>query len=51
MISIFKERKEQRFKLEHEKQLKKALAKKCADVGSQYASHQEAEVFPFLHLV
>ena len=46
MISIFKESKEskeQRFKLEHEKQLINALAKKCADVGSQYASHQEDE--------
>ena len=43
MISILKERKEKRLKLEHEKQLKKALAQKCADVGSQYASHQEDE--------
>ena len=43
MISILKERKEKKLKAEHEKQLKKALAQKCADVGSQYASHQEDE--------
>lgn len=43
MFGNSKERKEQRLKTEHEKQLKQALAEKCADVGSQYASHEEDE--------
>ena len=41
MFGSSKERKEQRLKTEHEKQLKQALAEKCADAGSQYASHEE----------
>ena len=43
MFGSSKERKEQQLKTEHEKQLKQALAEKCADVGSQYASHEEDE--------
>ena len=43
MLSIFKERKEKERKAEHEKQLKKALAEKCADKGNYYASHEEDE--------
>ena len=43
MFGSSKERKEQRLKTEHEKQLKQALAEKCADAGSQYASHEEDE--------
>ena len=41
MFSILKENKEQKLKAEHEERLKKALAQKCADMGSQYASHRE----------
>ena len=43
MLSILKESKEKKRKVEHEKQLKKALAEKCADMGNQYASHEEDE--------
>ena len=43
MLSILKERKEKKRKAEHEKQLKKALVEKCADMGNQYASHEEDE--------
>lgn len=43
MLSILKERTEKKRKVEHEKQLKKALAEKCADMGNQYASHEEDE--------
>lgn len=43
MFGSSKERKEQKLKTEHEKQLKQALAEKCADAGSQYASHEEDE--------
>ena len=43
MFGNSKERKKQQLKAEHEKQLKKALAEKCADIGSEYASHQEDE--------
>ena len=43
MLSILKERTEKKRKVEHEKQLKKALAVKCADMGNQYASHEEDE--------
>ncbi|HKJ53191.1 MAG TPA: hypothetical protein VKB27_16975 [Gammaproteobacteria bacterium] len=41
MFSSSKDRKEQQLKAEHEKQLKQALAEKCADAGSQYVSHEE----------
>jgi hypothetical protein len=43
VLSILKERTEKKRKVEHEKQLKKALAEKCADMGNQYASHEEDE--------
>jgi hypothetical protein len=43
MFGDSKERKKQQLKAEHEKQLKKALAEKCADMGSEYVSHQEDE--------
>ncbi len=49
MLSIFKGRQERKesekskLKAEHEAQLKKALAQKCADRGSQYSSHKEDE--------
>ena len=43
MLNILKEHLEKKRKEEHEKELKKALIQKCADVGSQYASHQEDE--------
>jgi hypothetical protein len=43
VFSIFKERKEKQRKAEHEERLKKALAEKCADMGNQYASHEEDE--------
>ena len=52
MISIFKERKEsqeqqdneaRKLKEEHEAQLKEALARKCADLGDDYSSHEEDE--------
>ena len=36
-----KDRKKQQSKSEREKQLKQALAEKCAEMGSQYASHEE----------
>ena len=36
-----KDRKKQQSRAEHEKQIKKALAEKCADMGSEYASHEE----------
>ena len=41
MLNILKEHLEKKRKEEHEKELKQALAQKCADVGSQYASHKE----------
>ena len=47
MLNVIKERKElkdQKAKDEREKELKKALAEKCADLGGgEYASHQEDE--------
>lgn len=43
MLNILKEHLEKKRKEEHEKELKKALAQKCGDVGSQYASHKEDE--------
>lgn len=43
MFSILNDRKENKRKTEHEKQLKKALAEKCADMGSRYVSHKEDE--------
>ena len=43
MLNILKEHWGKKRKEEHEKELKKALAQKCADVGSQYASHKEDE--------
>jgi hypothetical protein len=43
MLNILKEHLEKKRKAEHEKELKKALAQKCGDVGSQYASHKEDE--------
>ena len=43
MLNILKEHLEKKRKEEHEKELKQALAQKCADVGSQYASHKEDE--------
>ena len=43
MFSNSKDRKKQQSKSEHEKQLKQALAEKCADMGSQYVSHEEDE--------
>ena len=43
MLSILKERTDKKRKEEHEKQLKKALAEKCAGMGNQYASHEEDE--------
>ena len=46
MLSILKERQEQienERKAEREKQLKKALAEKCASMGNEYVSHQEDE--------
>lgn len=46
MFGNSKDSKKQQLKEEHEKhekQLKKALAEKCADVGSQYVSHEEDE--------
>ena len=42
--SLFGNSKDPKKKLsrsEHEKQLKKALAEKCAEMGGQYASHEE----------
>lgn len=41
MFGSSKDSKKQQHKAGHEEQLKKALAKKCADLGSEYASHQE----------
>ena len=43
MLSILKEGKDKKRNEEHEKQLKKALAEKCAGMGNEYASHQEDE--------
>ena len=43
MFSNKKERDSKKDKEEHDKLLRKALADKCADMGSQYASHQEDE--------
>ena len=43
MFGSSKDSKKQQLKAEHEKQLKQALAEKCADMGSQYASHEEDE--------
>jgi hypothetical protein len=43
MLNILKAHLEKKRKEEHEKDLKKALAQKCGDVGSQYASHKEDE--------
>jgi len=43
MFNIKNVRKDRKLEEEHEKQLKKALSEKCADIGSQYASHQEDE--------
>jgi hypothetical protein len=43
MFSILNDRKEIKRKAEHEKQLKKALAEKCTDMGSRYVSHEEDE--------
>lgn len=43
MLGIFKEHKEKKRKADHEKQLKDALAQKCADIGDRYASHEEDE--------
>jgi hypothetical protein len=43
MLNILKAHLEKKRKEEHEKELKKALAQKCGDVGSQYASHKEDE--------
>ena len=38
-----KEQQEQQLEVEREKQLKKALAEKCAGMGGQYVSHEEDE--------
>ena len=43
MFGNSKNRKNEQSKAEREKQLKQALAEKCADMGSQYASHEEDE--------
>ena len=43
MFGNSKNSKKQQHTSEHEKQLKKALAEKCADMGDQYASHNEDE--------
>ncbi|MGD8418988.1 MAG: hypothetical protein PVJ78_01075 [Gammaproteobacteria bacterium] len=43
MFGSSKENKKQQLREEHEKKLKQALAEKCADAGSQYASHEEDE--------
>lgn len=43
LFSNSKDRKKEQQKAEHEKQLKKALAEKCADLGGEYASHNEDE--------
>jgi chloramphenicol O-acetyltransferase len=43
MLSILKERNENKRKAEHEKRLKKELAQKCADMENQYVSHEEDE--------
>lgn len=43
MFGSSKEDKKQQLKAEREKQLKQALAEKCADMGDQYASHKEDE--------
>ena len=43
MFGSSKDGKKQPSREEHEKQLKKALAEKCADMGSEYASHEEDE--------
>ena len=43
MLNALKDRKEQKRKAEREKQLKQALAEKCADLGGRYASHKEDE--------
>ena len=43
MFGIFRARKEKKRKAEHEMQLKKALAEKCAELGIHYANHEEDE--------
>jgi hypothetical protein len=43
MFKFLKERAERKQKKENEKQLKEALAEKCAQIGSEYASHGEDE--------
>ncbi len=41
MLGILKDRQEKKRKKEDEKQLRKALAEKCAEIGAEYASHGE----------
>jgi hypothetical protein len=43
MLNRLKEHFEKNRKEEHEKQLRKALAEKCAEIGKEYASHGEDE--------
>ena len=43
MLNRLKEHFEKKRKEEHEKQLKKALAEKCAEIGKEYGSHGEDE--------
>ena len=43
MLNIFKEHQEKKRKAQREKELKKALAEKCAEVGNEYVSHKEDE--------
>ncbi len=43
MLGILKDRREKKRKKEDEVQLKKALAEKCAEMGTEYASHGEDE--------
>jgi hypothetical protein len=43
MLNRLKERFEKKRKEEHEKQLKKSLAEKCAEIGKEYSSHGEDE--------
>ena len=41
MFGKSKDNKKKQSRSEHEKQLKQALAEKCAEMGSEYASHEE----------
>ena len=41
MFGKSKDRDKKQSRSEHEKQLKQALAEKCAEMGGEYASHEE----------